>query len=353
MKRISCGIVTVVCLLAVFLMESRAMATDVYDLVLKGGELSASQAATLEKNLEQTPDDVEKRTILLGYYLTNHRQDQDLRKNRIAHVLWLIKNAPEAEVLLTPYGGLDPISDKQAYGQAKKLWIDKLKANPENLVVLEHTAQFFLLFDPELAKKSLEKGRELQPKDPKWPSALGQLYSLQMHRSLGKAKLKAAVKALEQLEIAYDLSDEESLDHQHASLAKAALAAKDTVKARKHAMKMLEPKNGQNTEDWNSGNNIHDGNSILGQIALLSDDVKEAKRRLLEAGKTYGSPQLDSFGPNMILANELIKRGEKETVLEYFELCSKFWKMGGDRLKEWSAQVKDGKRPAFGGNLRY
>jgi hypothetical protein len=55
----------------------------------------------------------------------------------------------------------------------------------------------------------------------------------------------------------------------------------------------------------------------------------------------------------MTLAKELLQKHEKDVVLEYFELCSKFWKLRRDRLDRWSAAVKEGEIPDFGGNLNY
>ena len=103
--------------------------------------------------------------------------------------------------------------------------------------------------------------------------------------------------------------------------------------------------------DWNTGNAIHHGNLVLGRLALQAGDNDKAKSHLLKAGKTSGSPQLNSFGPNMTLAKELLDKGEKEVVLEFFQLCAKFWK--SDKLDQWIAIVKDGGIPSFGGNLLY
>ncbi len=61
--------------------------------------------------------------------------------------------------------------------------------------------------------------------------------------------------------------------------------------------------------DWNYGNAIHDGNQFLGLVRLRQGDIEAAKEHLLAAGLSPGSPQLDSFGPSMVLARELLERG--------------------------------------------
>ena len=122
--------------------------------------------------------------------------------------------------------------------------------------------------------------------------------------------------------------------------------------ARKYANELLAlaPKF---LKDWNYGNAIQDGNLVLGRIALKEGRVDEAKQRLLEAGKSPGSPQMNSFGPNMSLARDLLEKGERETVLQYFELCREFWEMGQRNLDQWAADVKAGRTPEFGANLFY
>jgi hypothetical protein len=79
---------------------------------------------------------------------------------------------------------------------------------------------------------------------------------------------------------------------------------------------------------WNYGNAVQNGNLVLGRIAVRENRIDDAKRYLIEAGKSPGSPQMDSFGPNMSLAKDLLERGEKDVVLQYFDLCRSFWKMG-------------------------
>ena len=103
--------------------------------------------------------------------------------------------------------------------------------------------------------------------------------------------------------------------------------------------------------DWNYGNAIQDGNLVLGRIAVREGRIEEAKQYLLAAGKSKGSPQMDSFGPNMSLAKDLLEKGERDTVLQYFELCRRFWRMDYGKLDDWRQEVKAGKIPNFGANL--
>ena len=48
--------------------------------------------------------------------------------------------------------------------------------------------------------------------------------------------------------------------------------------------------------------------------------MEQAKRRLLEAGRFEG---WTNFGPNMALAKELLEKGERQVVLDDFDLCGK------------------------------
>lgn len=105
--------------------------------------------------------------------------------------------------------------------------------------------------------------------------------------------------------------------------------------------------------DWNYGNAVQNSNLVLGRIAVREGRIDDAKKFLLAAGASSGSPQMDTFGPNMSLAKDLLAKGERDVVLEYFELCRKFWKMDNGKLNQWSQEVKAGKTPDFGANLVY
>lgn len=171
-------------------------------------------------------------------------------------------------------------------------------------------------------------------------------------RSTEDERVRAA-EALAKYEQVLQASDEpEKRFYLTTKTAATALAAGDMAKAKTYSQSLLEQAPAMRG-NWNYGNAVHVANLALGAAALSAGDVTEAKRLLLEAGRTPGSPQLNSFGPNMLLAKELLAKGEWQTVLQYFELCANFWKDSEGRLAAWKAAVQEGKQPDFGANLSY
>ena len=106
-------------------------------------------------------------------------------------------------------------------------------------------------------------------------------------------------------------------------------------------------------QDWNHDNALHKAHSVLGRIALREGKPDEAALQLIQSAQIDGSPQLDTFGPNMVLARECLAAGRQDAVLEYFNLCRSFWKLGRGKLDRWQAIVRAGGTPEFGANIYY
>jgi hypothetical protein len=116
-------------------------------------------------------------------------------------------------------------------------------------------------------------------------------------------------------------------------------------------------------EDWYYGSAVHHAHTVLGQAELARGNPAAAELELLESGRTPGSPQLDTFGPSMALAEELLEIGRSDAVVEYLEACKAFWcpqdssEPGADQrrrtLDTWIFLVQDGRIPDFGANLVY
>jgi hypothetical protein len=98
---------------------------------------------------------------------------------------------------------------------------------------------------------------------------------------------------------------------------------------------------------------IHECNLILGRVSLRRGELRRAGEYLLAAAQVEGDGTLSSFGPNMMLARELLEKGQLDVVVEYFRLCSKFWSYDRGQLARWTEQVKAGEIPQFFANLVY
>jgi tetratricopeptide (TPR) repeat protein len=99
--------------------------------------------------------------------------------------------------------------------------------------------------------------------------------------------------------------------------------------------------------NWNYGNAIHFARTALGLLALRRGDIPAAVAELAESGATRGSPQLNSFGPSMELAKQLLCAGEFQAVQKYLMQCRLFWEMGTAWLDIWEMKVRAHQIPNF------
>ena len=324
---------------------------SVRDAIVASRNLTLEQVASLEEKLANDPNDVAVRTQLLAYYGgVRSFRNQSAKESKREHALWFIRNSPESEILGMPPSQINHVLDRDGYAEAKEAWMSQIDREPENATLLGHAADFFMFGDRRTSIKLLQRAHSLDPSNPEWPSKLGQIFSFGV-REPGGGDLEIAQKSLENYERAYELSDDSGRDSLLEQLAKAAFSADRMDQARKYAELMLQNRE----EGWNYGNRVHHGNLVLGRIALREGKIEEAKSRLIAAGRTPGSPQLNSFGPNMALAKALLEIGEQEVVLKYFELCAKFWNSdrAKDKLDKWGVLAAAGRIPDFRANLDY
>ena len=105
---------------------------------------------------------------------------------------------------------------------------------------------------------------------------------------------------------------------------KAMLADGDIEGATDVAQSMLAMLDQTEVSNWNYGNLVHDAHVMKGLVLLAEGRTREASAELVLAGSSDGSPQLNSFGPDMVLAWKLLTV-EGEAVLRYLRSVSKFW----------------------------
>ena len=131
--------------------------------------------------------------------------------------------------------------------------------------------------------------------------------------------------------------------------AKAAFRAGEMEAAQSFARELLQMAPAY-TRERDYGDAIYDGYSVLGRVALHRDNVPLARQYLMNAATTPGSPSLSRNGPNMMLAKELLEKGQAPAVLEFLILCREFWKQDGGRLGAWSDAIRKHETPDFGAN---
>jgi len=322
------------------------------------GVIAAKDAKALEDLVAANPDNLPAREQLINYYFIASltTKTAEIQEKREQHVFWLIEHHPESELAGSPQAGIMPTDvagSTEGYQHGKQLWLAQVEKNSSNQRILRNAAQYLALFDGKVSRELLQKAVELDPSDGETSSRLAQSHEHQrMSANSPEEKTALAQKALSAGERGVEGADTENRFYQLESVATFALEAGETAKAQQYATELL-----QDAEkfhgNWNYGNALHKGNIVLGRIALQQGNIAKAKEHLLTAGNTPGSPQLDSFGPNMELAKELLEKGERDVVVSYLQSCAKFWKMGGDQLQSWITTVKKGGIPDFGGNLFY
>ena len=312
------------------------------DLVVDD-ELDDEQAAELEAKLVREPDDIYSRTRLVRHY-DRTRLGGSARVHG-KHVVWLIENAPYAyELRSSGRYRIDHRSAGEAYNAGFEAWRRHVEREPDNPVFFARYARFVELKEPSLAIELLERAHRLDARNPWLARELGTLYLRGAMRPDEKAyDAQAAAKALRQFDRAYGLADNDAMRlGVLGERAWSAFAAKRYDLAKQHARAMVDANPPQDPD----GDSLHSANTILGRIALIDGDVALAKMHLLESGKVPASPSLGSFGPSMTLASELLATGQREVVLDYFDLCAVFWE--AEELNRWRVAIDTGQTPDFG-----
>ena len=261
---------------------------------------------------------------------------------------------------------IEPKDPETAAEKVLDTFESKLESNPHFLAEL-------LVDHRDQVERLLRAAQKDRPTARPWALDVQELFAVDIFAGKalrGKKRVAHFKHALEYLQESHDIavktleeSPNETLEAVlpglRLDLSMAALEAGELKLAKKHAAETL--RDNTDPEDWNYGNIVHNANQILGRCALREGELADAKKHLLAAGATPGSPQLDSFGPQMQLARELLEKGEKETVLQYLDLVARFWANPDERteanskriarehlrqLEEWKEQVREGKVPA-------
>jgi len=206
----------------------------------------------------------------------------------------------------------------------------------------------------QLSETLLKRALDLQPNQPEINQNLARIYELRAMSVTDPAEKQRLARArFEQLSQAAEATPPNTM--LLIALATAALDSGNLPSAETAGKQLLEllPKVQADPQQRGMADYVvHHTYLILGRVALRQGNLDTAKADLLESGRVSGGGTLSSFGPNMTLARELLEKGESATVLQYFELCRKFWAFS-NRMDPWIEAIHKGQVPDFGANLNY
>jgi tetratricopeptide (TPR) repeat protein len=261
-------------------------------LFLTDYRLGEKAVAKLERTLIDHPNNLECRLKLLSYYFGTCHRSRGAAKKQFQLISWMIRNMPDHEVLRCPHGHMEDCNPSR-YKKYKDLWLQQIAKYDDNVNVIINAASS-LKSDSSLAEKLYRKAITLDPQRPDWCRDLAWMLRLSARKN--SPKMKRALVAMEEaVRKAHKTSEKRYL---YDDLAEIAYDVGDWSVAQKMARKSLSLV-GKLGENWYDGNALHDGNCILGRLALRKGQINKALFHLKAASQTDGSPQLDSFGPNM------------------------------------------------------
>jgi len=153
--------------------------------------MTAGQAAELEKALEQNPEDEKARQTLLTYYAWTGRNTQPWNENvaaRRRHALWLVEHRPESD--LVRQVRVDRDSDPDGYAKLRSTWLTLSAARDASPALLGNAAWFFEQSDRPQAEQLLLRAEALDPDGPR-PRIQDSVYSLSWMQRLAMVYVQA------------------------------------------------------------------------------------------------------------------------------------------------------------------
>jgi hypothetical protein len=259
----------------------------------------------------------------VGAY-TSAISDREKQAKRDAHVHWLISHHPE--IGLAPLGVIFPSTSPSGYTEAKRLWLEAVATRPSDASVLRNASVFLFLEDPEIAEDLARRGSALAPA-PEWHETLALIYESRAETASPADRVSLAASIVEQHERALVFLDDEDRRYTHEiDLARWAIEAGDVVKARHHALRVLD------RVDVLDAKRAHNhgpywAHIVLGKVALIEDDPARASEHLVAAA----SPGVPFHGnvpvsrPDLSLAAAMASRGERDAVIRYVMALELLW----------------------------
>lgn len=330
-------------------MSSSPDSHPIEDAVTSAFRPGSATLASARVDLDAAPDDPLARARYLGHLA---RSGSPLQGSAyLEEALWWIRERPTD--LERVFAGLSRLTHApfEQYVVIRDALEKALVVHGANPSVLRGAGRLVQHHEPKRSLSLLERAYELDPTDAQAAGWIGHQYSLAGQVRTAHGDAAGAKDAARDASFWFERALARAADTAARRwilvfAAHAALAADDADLAQRHAEKLIaSARTGPKSAGRPDGLAIHDGNVVLGRIALARGDRAAAIDHLARAGETPGAPSLKSFGPELALANELLKAGERAAVLAYLTEVGRFWKMDRGLLAHWRSRIEAGETP--------
>jgi hypothetical protein len=305
----------------------------------EGGGLSEEDGAALEARIIADEHDVDARVRLVGFYFL--RFSPENHRRRADHLAWLAEHRPD--IGLGGYGYIVEEQAPEGHEATRRAWLAAAAKPDADVHILQNAADFLGFNRPEQAESLFRRAAGMEPENGEWRTRIARTLTKRAKwADDADERRRHARAAIQELEIALPLAEQDWIAlGVRIDLVEAAVLAEDWERVRETAERVLVD-NETTTRTFQYGNAIHWANIALGFAALADEQLTAAADYLVRAGKTLGSPQLNSFGPDRDLARALLGRGERTAVLTYLTDCARFWAGNEALLEGWRSAIERG-----------
>jgi len=289
--------------------------------------LSKAEATALEKKLLRTPDDLEIRLKLIGYYLLRTRTSAPNKDARRKHIEWLIDNHPDHFVAGEPWVWMYEYSPK-AFAAVRQHWLDQLERAPNNARICGNFAYFVHNRELDFSLQLLKQAIAIDPLESRWPAGISHLCSLAWtYDKTEVGRRRYAEMVGEYAPVAIDLGDS-LMDFRFEEWFNAIWYLGRFEDIHEFTRRLNAPKRKTLASFWRNACEV-----VTGLLDIRDGRIKAASERLLQA---KWEPKVQNA--IRCLANRLVAGGEAKTVRSF--LSAQLELAGGARAKaKWRDRI--------------
>ncbi len=322
---------------------SRELALDACQAMsFEGWNLVAQDAQDLEARLKAHPEDTDARAVLIGYYahVKQAAEARGANPDLVRHLAWVVGHQPWAGIAGMETIRIFRFQSAESWASLKALWLEAIRSHRNDARVLGNAAHFLRMENDRLAAELLERAVSLEPDDPYWHKELASAWKTLAGKEGGDARRALWVRALGEIEKAWTLQRGARKSLLLDDSAEAAIEAGALARARDRANEILAD------GTLSPGSlQVYRARIVLARAALASGDLVVMRDALHKAGE--GAAEAVRFStPSMALIEDLLARGAKDDALDYIKRCEPLWPDHVEKLRDWSALIRQGQDPA-------